>query len=202
MIELVLRKNKNIASIPYKKVVSILQIMKVLKLGLLAFFFLINAYTIAQNAIPVIATYAISKTNYKAGDTVEFIINLKINKGWYVYSSEFKADGPMKFECKVEMSKDFQILDKIIAWQPFEHYDEIWEGEVKIFEERAQFRLPMVMKKMGEISIKAVLTGQVCNEVCMPFKIQVDADLNKLPFCDYQAVDANVYKHYNLEKVK
>lgn len=166
-----------------------------------AFLFLFITYFISagaqkQNETLLTTSYGISKTNYKAGDTLDFIINTKIKSGWYLYSSEFLADGPMKFECTIENSNDFTVIDTIRAYKPFAHYDDVWEGEVKLFEDIGQFRIAIVVKKAGSIALKAMVAGQVCNDVCVPVEEKIDIDLSTLLYCDYKAADSAVYKHF------
>lgn len=150
----------------------------------------------AQKASPVKFSYAISDTSFKVGDTVEIIVNLKIEERWSVYSSEFAADGPLKFEFKGEKSKSFVYAGPIKPYKPFMHYDEVWEAEVKIFEEMAQFRIPIVIKKTGPAVFTATFSGQACKEVCVPISDAVAVDINTLPLGSYQSADPEVYSHY------
>lgn len=151
---------------------------------------------LAQKVTPVKFDYAISDTSFKVGDTVEIIVNIKIENGWSVYSSEFAADGPLKFEFKGEKSKSFAFAGPIKPYKPFMHFDEVWEAEVKIFEEMAQFRIPIIIKKTGPVVFTATFNGQACKEVCVPISNAVSFDIRTLPFGDYQAADPEVYVHY------
>ena len=144
--------------------------------------------------------YGVSKTNYKAGDTIDFIITIKIADGWDLYSSEFPADGPIKFECILEKSKEYIMAGKIRAYKPFTHYDDTWEADIKIFEKIAQFRIPVIVKKSGKINLKGLIEGQLCKDSCIPIKENFSADLSILPFSDYIAADPSVYNHYKNQK--
>jgi thiol:disulfide interchange protein DsbD len=155
-------------------------------------FLVSNARTIDQ----VKFSYAISKTDYKAGDTVDFIINAKIIDGWYLYGNEFAADGPIKFTCTIEKSNDFKQVGEISAYKPYAHVDETWEAEVKIFENVGQFRIPIIVNKSGKIIFKAAYEGQTCKESCIPIKDKIDLDLSTLAYSDYIVADPSVYKHY------
>ncbi len=170
--------------------------MKVIKSWLFFIFLLDSSCAFAQALTPITLSYSLSKTGYKAADTVDFIINAKIKKGWCLYSSEFAADGPIKFECVVEKSNAFFLLGPLLAYNPFAHYDEVWEAEVKIFEEVAQFRLPMVVKKSGKIIFRARIEGQGCNEVCVPLSTTIALDLSTLTYSDYVSASPSVYSHY------
>ncbi len=157
-------------------------------------------FSFAEVVHPVQYSYAVSTTDYKAGDTIELIINAKIIEGWYLYSTEFAATDPIKFKCTIVQSKDFEQAGAIIAYKPFSHYDETWEGEVKIFENIGQFRIPLVVKKAGKIDFKAKIESQSCSNAegrCVPVDVTVAIDLSALPFSDFMAADPSVYIHYD-----
>ncbi len=170
--------------------------MDYFKSSILLILILVANCTFAQKTSPVKFSYAISDTSFKVGDTVEIIVNLQIEEKWSVYSSEFAADGPLKFEFKGEKSKNFVYAGPIIPYKPFMHYDEVWEAEVKIFEEIAQFRIPIVIKKTGPAVFTATFSGQACKEVCVPISDAVAVDINTLPLGGYQSADPEVYSHY------
>lgn len=170
--------------------------MKLIKSWVFFIFLLDCSFAFAQATTPITLSYSISKTDYKSGDTLDFIINAKINEGWCLYSSEFLAEGPIKFECIAKKSNAFQQVGPLMAYQPFAHYDEVWEAEVKIFAGVAQFRLPMVVKKSGKIMFKAEMEGQACNDVCVPLHDTIELDLSTLPYGGYIAADPSIYEPY------
>jgi len=160
------------------------------------YFLLFANVSFAQVVPPATLSYAVSKNNYKAGDTVYLIINVKMAEGWSLYSSEFKADGPIKFNCTLSKSSNYTPAGPIEAYKPFAHFDEVWEEEVKIFENIGQFRIPVIVKKAGKIMIKAEIEGQACKDACAPIADTIELDLSTLPVSDYIAADPAVYKHY------
>jgi DsbC/DsbD-like thiol-disulfide interchange protein len=145
---------------------------------------------------PVTFSYALSKTDYKAGDTVDFIITAKIEKGWCIYSSEFEVDGPIRFDCLLEKNDHIIKAGPITAYKPFQHFDETWEGQIKLFEGMGQFRIPLVIKKTGKLVLKGEIEGQACKDVCVPINAKVEVDVSTLPKGAYEAVDPSVYDHY------
>jgi thiol:disulfide interchange protein len=173
---------------------------RIVSLFFLSFIFLVSK---AEGVItPVTFTYGISKTSYKAGDTVEFIINAKIIDGWYLYSTEMAADGPLRFECNLDKSKDFDVVGKIVPYKPFTHRDDVWDADVEIFEKVAQFRIPLLVKKDGKINLKGKIEGQSCLESCIQVKDKIDVDLSALPLSDYIAADPSVYDHFKTKKTE
>lgn len=154
----------------------------------------------AQVDHPVEYSYAISKTDYKAGDSVDFIINAKILDGWYLYSSEFAADGPIKFACTIQNSKDFSA-GTVQPYKPFAHLDPDWDNlEVKIFQSIGQFRVPLLVNKEGKIVLNGKIASQSCSSIegrCVPVDVNLsNIDLSALPVSDYQVADPAVYDHY------
>ncbi len=151
----------------------------------------------ADKVNPVSFSYAISKTDYKVGDTIDFIINASILDGWYLYSTEFPADGPLKFECNIEKSNDFSQVGKVMPYEPFAHKDENWDDSiVKIFEKVGQFRIPIRVNKAGKIEMLGKIEGQSCTDQCVPIGEKFKVDLSALPFSDFVVADASVYAHY------
>ena len=173
---------------------------KILFINILLFFS-VSAFS-QVNKDPYSMSYAVSKINYKAGDTVDFIINIRMDEGWYLYSAEFPADGPIKFETTIEKSNDYVQAGSLRAYKPFTHYDEVWEAKVAIFEKHAQFRIPLIVKKAGAINFKVLIEGQFCKDACIALQEKVDQDLSSLPFSDYIVADTSVYSHYGNEAVE
>ncbi len=174
--------------------------MKFHKILFLCSLLLATFISSAQVDHPVEYSYAISKADYKAGDSVDFIINAKILDGWYLYSSEFVADGPIKFTCTIQNSKDFSA-GTVQPYKPFAHLDPDWDNtEVKIFQSVGQFRVPLLVNKEGKIILNGKIASQSCSSVegrCVPVDVKLsDIDLSLLPISDYQVADPAVYDHY------
>ena len=174
--------------------------MKFHKILFLCSLLLATFISSAQVDHPVEYSYAISKADYKAGDSVDFIINAKILDGWYLYSSEFVADGPIKFTCTIQNSKDFSA-GTVQPYKPFAHLDPDWDNtEVKIFQSVGQFRVPLLVNKEGKIILNGKIASQSCSSVegrCVPVDVKLsDIDLSSLPISDYQVADPAVYDHY------
>lgn len=174
--------------------------MKFQKILFLCSLLLATFISSAQVDHPVEYSYAISKTDYKAGDSVDFIINAKILDGWYLYSSEFAADGPIKFSCTIQNSKDFSA-GTVQPYKPFAHLDPDWDNlEVKIFQNIGQFRVPLLVNKEGKIVLNGKIVSQSCSSIegrCVPVDVNLsNIDLSTLPVSDYQVADPAVYDHY------
>ena len=116
-------------------------------------------------------TYAPSVTEAAAGDEIELIFNVSIDKDWYLYSSEFPCeDGPLKTTFTFEPNLGYELVGGIIPVNPIDKYDEIFECDVKIFKKTAQFKQKVRLLGAG-VLIKGTYEFQVCTEVdgrCVP----------------------------------
>ncbi|HNP08796.1 MAG TPA: disulfide bond formation protein DsbD, partial [Cyclobacteriaceae bacterium] len=72
--------------------------------------------------------------NASAGEVIELIFNVAIDKDWYLYSSEFPCeDGPIETTFTFEPAPGYELVGGIIPINPTDKYDEIFECDVKIF---------------------------------------------------------------------
>ncbi|MCB0491492.1 MAG: thioredoxin family protein [Cyclobacteriaceae bacterium] len=112
-----------------------------------------------------------STTSANAGDVIELIFDVKIDKDWYLYSSEFPCeDGPIPTSFTYEPNAGYELVGGIIPVNPIDKYDDIFECDVKVFKKTAQFRQKVKLLGKGVV-IKGVFEYQVCTEVdgrCVP----------------------------------
>lgn len=116
-------------------------------------------------------TYSSSVTETKAGEIIDLVFDVTIDKDWYLYSNEFPCeDGPLKTTFTFESNPGYELVGGIIPINPIDKYDEIFECDVKIFKKTAQFRQKVKLLGAGVI-IKGEYEFQVCTEVdgrCVP----------------------------------
>ncbi|SIT94268.1 protein-disulfide reductase DsbD family protein [Pontibacter indicus] len=126
----------------------------------------------AQVLKPASWSYDVSKKEVKVGEEVELIFNVKIDKDWYLYSSDFDPDlGPMVTEFKFEKHPSYQLVGKIKPVNPKKKYDDLWEGEYTYFVGTAQFR-QKVKVLQPDLVVKGTYEYQVCTDIdgkCIPF---------------------------------
>jgi thiol:disulfide interchange protein len=129
----------------------------------------------AQILQPAKWTVESSKQNVKAGDELEIVFKVTIDKNWYLYSSEFPCeDGPFETAFTFVPHSSYQLLGEIQPINPIDKHDAIFECDIKIFKGTAEFR-----QKIKVVSANPQIDGnyeyQVCSDVdgkCIPF----DAD--------------------------
>lgn len=115
----------------------------------------------------------VSKKEVSVGDEVELIFYARIDKDWYLYSTDFDPDlGPMVTEFVFEKHPSFELKGAIRPIGAKKKYDDIWEGEYTYFVGKAEFRQTVKI-----LSDKPVIKGsyeyQVCTDIdgrCIPFE--------------------------------
>lgn len=134
-----------------------------MKFLLLSFFsFLLSLSVSAQILTPAKWTYATSVNEAKVGDEVELIFNATIDKNWYLYSSEFPCeDGPIKTSFNFVPHSSFQLTGNVVAINPQDKYDDIFECDVKVFKKAGEFR-----QKIKILASPLKITGESDYQVC------------------------------------
>ncbi|MBS1486175.1 MAG: thioredoxin family protein [Bacteroidetes bacterium] len=141
--------------------------------------FLINAiFTLlvfsagyAQVLKPAKWTTEVSSREVKTGDEVTLIFRTAIDPNWYLYSTEFACeDGPIKTTFTFTPDKSYEKVGGVVAINPQDKHDKIFECDVKIFKGTAEFR-----QKIKVLSSPLKISGsyeyQVCTELtgqCVP----------------------------------
>ncbi|HNU42984.1 MAG TPA: protein-disulfide reductase DsbD family protein, partial [Cyclobacteriaceae bacterium] len=103
-----------------------------------------------------------SVTEANVGDEVELIFKATIDMDWYLYSSEFNCeDGPIKTTFNFVPHASYQLVGNVVAINPTDKYDGIFECDVKIFKEKGEFR-----QKIKILASPLKITGESDYQVC------------------------------------
>ena len=136
------------------------------------FLLLISASTYAQILTPTKWTWQPSKTTVQVGDEIDLIFKAVIEKDWYIYANEFDPDcGPMHTTVTLNPDASFKVIGTLKAINPTAKHDEIFDCDVKIYKNTAEFRLKIKVLS-GNLKVSGIYEGQVCTEVegkCIPF---------------------------------
>ncbi len=130
-----------------------------------------TTFSFAQILKPAKWTHEVSTKEVKAGDEITLIFKATINPSWYLYSSEFPCeDGPIKMTFSFHPDKSYSLSGAVQAINPTDKHDKIFECDVKIFKDRAEFR--QKIKVLGSpLKISGNYEYQVCTELtgqCVP----------------------------------
>src|SRR5688572_5237319 len=134
------------------------------------FLFSFTAY--AQILTPTKWTWQLSSTSIHVGDEIELILKATIDKDWYIYANEFDPEcGPMLTTLTLTPDASFKAIGTLKAINSKAKHDEIFDCDVKIFSEKAEFRQKIKVLSTN-LKISGEYEGQVCTEVegkCIPF---------------------------------
>ncbi len=125
----------------------------------------------AQILKPSKWSYEITNPNAKAGDEVELIFNVTIDKDWYLYSTDFDPDlGPVPTTFEFEKNNTYELIDSVRPINAKKKYDDLWGGEYTYFVGKAQFRQKVRILK-DDFKISGFYDFQVCTDIdgkCIP----------------------------------
>lgn len=105
----------------------------------------------------------------KVGDEVELVLKGTIAPHQHMYANDFKCD-PTAYTLKFKPSGSFKIvgIPKSIGFRKY--IDEIFECEVKDFEDKAEIRQKIKILK-DDFAPEVLIDYQTCTEsMCLPFK--------------------------------
>jgi hypothetical protein len=118
-------------------------------------------------------SYRLSRTALQPGDEAELIFTAKLEKGWQLYSTDFKADiGPQPTRFEFVSNGTFEVLGDVTPVSPLHKKDKTWEIDVSFFTRQAEFRQKVRIDKL-DYFFTGFIHGQLCNEkngVCIPFR--------------------------------
>ncbi|GAB3932087.1 protein-disulfide reductase DsbD family protein [Larkinella terrae] len=107
-------------------------------------------------------TFTASKTAAKVGDVVEIRMNATIDKSWHVYSSDLDPDlGPIPTTLKLKENGSFEKVGAFISLAPKEEFEEVWNGKVRFFENKAA-----LVQKVKVLKPNPVIEGSIEYQTC------------------------------------
>ncbi len=134
------------------------------KSNFIFFLLLLSLQSIGQIEKPATWSFGTSKPNAKAGETVDLIIKSKINKGWHLYSNGYVLDpGPLPTTFQWDKSDAYELIGTAKAIGDKSKFDEIFEGTVRYFSGKGEFRQKVKLLK-DNAKITGTFDGQVCTD--------------------------------------
>lgn len=136
--------------------------------------FLIGSVTQAQIHDPVSWETSVEKIN---DSEFELVISAKIDAGWHLYSQKVPEGGPIPTTIQFTEDADkFQLVGNTSEGKGHQEYDNVFEMEIKFFEERAVFRQKIKLLTDEKLSIDGTIEFMVCDdEFCLP---PTEVDIN------------------------
>ncbi len=142
--------------------------------GALLFAGLFLSVGFSQVIKPIAWQQELSKADneVEAGDTITVSFSAKIERNWYLYSSDFDPDlGPIVTTFQFNENSTYQLIDSIIPIDPSRAYDDIWEGEYTYFKGTGEFQQKVKVLKTP-FYINGAYNYQVCSDIdgkCIAF---------------------------------
>jgi len=139
--------------------------MKLKYIALLLFF---SVQLFGQKITPAKWSWTLSPAQPAVGQEAEVIFKVSIDKGWYLYSSDFDKElGPVVTTVSIKPGLGIEAIGPLKAINPHSKEDkEIWGGTYTYFTDQAEFRqklklLQRIGSLMGLMILKPVPTKAV-----------------------------------------
>ncbi|WP_247232783.1 cytochrome c biogenesis protein CcdA [Telluribacter sp. SYSU D00476] len=86
-------------------------------------------------------SYSLSKSEVKAGETIDLIFTATIDPEWYLYSSDLDPNlGPIPATFNLKAHPSYELVGKVKPIKAKKKFDEIWQGDITYFEGKGEFR--------------------------------------------------------------
>lgn len=158
-----------------------------MKLKFLALFLFFSVQLFGQKITPAHWSWTLSPAQPAVGQEAELIFKVTIDKGWYLYSSDFDKDlGPVVTTVTLKPGFGTEAVGPLKAINPHSKEDkEIWGGTYTYFTELGEFRQKIKITSENWV-IDGVYDSQTCSNesgLCVPirgnFKISAAEDSKK-----------------------
>lgn len=158
-----------------------------MKLKFLALFLFFSVQLFGQKITPAHWSWTLSPAQPAVGQEAELIFKVTIDKGWYLYSSDFDKDlGPVVTTVTLKPGLGTEAVGPLKAINPHSKEDkEIWGGTYTYFTELGEFRQKIKITSENWV-IDGVYDSQTCSNesgLCVPirgnFKISAAEDSKK-----------------------
>ncbi len=117
----------------------------------------------------------------KSGEKIDIYFTAHIDKGFHLYSLDVPEDGPLPTEFIFEDPKGFKpVGDPVEITTPIEEFDDVFELDIKFFEEEATFRQTIKLTSEDEaVPVIGEIAYMVCNDVgCVALYEDIELTFN------------------------
>ncbi|WP_066630506.1 protein-disulfide reductase DsbD family protein [Labilibacter marinus] len=125
---------------------------------------IVSIVATAQIQEPAKWTVELSKKEAAVGDKVDIIFKGQIEKTWHTYSNDFDAElGPLLITFDFEEHASYERVGDVKPINSIKKYDDLWEGEVSYFQDKAEMRQTIVVKELP-LQVKGTFEFQSCSD--------------------------------------
>ncbi|RVU23341.1 disulfide bond formation protein DsbD [Sandaracinomonas limnophila] len=141
---------------------------------LTSLFLLFGFFLFAEKITPAKWSWTLKPVNPKVGEVAELIFKVKIDKGWYLYSSDFDPNlGPVVTTVSFDKNSSYSLVGNLKAINPHSKLDqEIWGGTYTYFTGVGEFRQKVKILQ-EKVKISGAYDSQSCSNesgLCVPIK--------------------------------
>jgi thiol:disulfide interchange protein len=115
---------------------------------------------------------------FKAGEVkngeVELTFNVKLDKGWHIYSQFTPDGGPLPMVVTIDPDKSYSLIGKFIEPKAVVEYDSSFMVDVWMFYNDVTFKQRVKLNNGSSAKIKGKIEYQACLEMC----IQLDTSFS------------------------
>ncbi|MFA8436769.1 MAG: cytochrome c biogenesis protein CcdA [Marinifilaceae bacterium] len=105
-----------------------------------------------------------SQKEVKEGDSLEIIFSAAIEKSWHLYSNDFDPDlGPIPISFEFQAHPSYERVGEVKPINSHKHFDEIWDGEISYFADKAELRQKIVVKSLP-LKVAGTFEFQTCSD--------------------------------------
>lgn len=126
----------------------------------------------AQILTPTTLTTALSRPTAPVGTELDLLIKAKIQPKWHLYASDFDPNvGPAVFTLTFVKSPAYVLVGPPKSVGSKHLHDDVFNGEVAIFENTALLRQRIKVLRPGPLTIQATADYQSCSDAdgrCVP----------------------------------
>lgn len=110
-------------------------------------------------------TISLSKKELKVGETVDVVFHVAIDKGWYVYATDFDSlVGPLITHFVFQKNSSYDLIQKTNSIKSTRKYDKVWEGEISYFTGSGEFRQSIKILELP-LQISGMIEYQECSDI-------------------------------------
>ncbi len=110
-------------------------------------------------------SYRASKEEAVIGETIELIFEVKIEKDWYIYSSDVDPDiGPIPTSFEFTKHPSYELVGDLSPIGAKKKFDKTWKADITYFEGKATFRQKIkILQK--DPKIEGTFEFQCCSNI-------------------------------------
>jgi len=111
-----------------------------------------------------------ASTENKTGQSATIVLKATIDKGWHLYAQHIDEGGPIPTEFEFLNQKgNYTLIGETSEEKGIENFDEIFEMNIKYFENEAVFKQQIKLLNKSLNAVEAEVTFMVCDDAkCLP----------------------------------